>query len=123
MLIRFDRFDTIATNFAAMSPSNAKPTTVNDLSAKLKSVRYKRWLDREYNVSSFGKYPKPSTHHRNDVSASLAYMSHYFCLGIRDFGANYQSEDARACLLNDLAHLPLDMVMRRLESEGCTLAS
>lgn len=55
---------------------------------------------------------------RRDVASALSYINKRFALGIEYLGFDHLSEDARACILYDLANLPLEMVIERLRSEG-----
>lgn len=82
-----------------------------DLSFRLKSARFKRWLDKEH------KLPKKTKKlNLNTPKNAVDYFNHYFQIGI-DLPAGACDED-RANLLFDLANFPLKMVTDRLVREG-----
>jgi len=92
--------------------------TVDDLSNILQHTRIARlnYHDRILRKSMPKGMPK-----RNDINGTLDYLNKRFCLGITYYGLSHMTEDARACILHDLAHQPLDMVLERLKSEGAVL--
>lgn len=99
----------------------AASLTIDDLSNKLRQVRYKRWLDKEVPFEHRKKMPKTRYPKRDDVASSLEYVNRRFCIGIDYLGFDHLNEDARACILYDLANVPLDMVVSRLRTEGATI--
>jgi len=102
----------------------SKSITVDDLSKGLQRVAYKGWLDRTYNatVTTYKKKLNSKLPPRNNVASALEYVNKRWCLGIEYLGFEHLSEDARACILYDLANIPLAMVISRLQSEGAVLA-
>lgn len=91
------------------------PITVDDLSSRLRSVRYKRWLDKEYNVPQRSLDIK--SFHRNTPMAALNYFNNYFCIGIDTYN-RILTEEEEIGILHDLANLPLDMVIERIRNQG-----
>lgn len=94
--------------------------TVDELSYRLKRVAQKRRWDKENKVKhdeqpSMPRTPLPP---RNDVASALEYINKRFFIGIEMLGLDHLKEDARSCILYDLANLPLDMVVQRMKAEG-----
>jgi hypothetical protein len=93
--------------------SNMSAVTVDDLSARLRSAAYKRWLDKEY------KLPKKTKMlNRNTPTSSVNYFNHVLSLGITRFAPEQRSEEAMSCLLFDVSNFPLDQVLNRLTLNG-----
>lgn len=93
--------------------------TVDELSYRLKRVAKKLHEDRESRKESRpmpGNLPR-----RNDVASALEYVNKRFCIGISWLGDGHLREDARSCILHDLANLPLEMVIGRLQTEGAVI--
>lgn len=99
----------------------SKPLTVDDLSKCLQRVAYKGWLDRTYKSATYKKKLSSKLPSRNSVASALEYVNKRWCVGIEYLGFEHLSEDARACILFDLANIPLSMVTSRLQSEGAVL--
>lgn len=93
--------------------------TVDELSWRLKRAQIARMFDREAGTTG---YPLPRRlPNRGTISGSLRYVNHRFCLGISELGDGHMSEDAQACILFDLANMPINMVCARLRQEGAKL--
>lgn len=98
-----------------VSSEQATMLTVNDLSKKLKHVRYMRFLDKKYN-----NHIKPARPyiHKNDPVAAVNYFNKYLSIGIDTRDPIFMDEDLCACSLFDLANLPIEMVINRLNRDG-----
>lgn len=89
--------------------------TVEDLSKKLKSARYKNYLKRrlryEYGI-------EPTRQHREyakDPRSSLFYFNKNLVMDL-PFPTKL-SEDQAACLLHDLCSIPTALVKKRMIEE------
>lgn len=91
-----------------------KPITLDDLSYKLRQVRYRRWLDKEDNVKRPTKLRQFNV---NSPQAAVKYFNHYGCIGL-DLNHRVLSEEENIGVLHDLANVPFDMVIDRMQREG-----
>lgn len=67
-----------------------------------------------------GSQPKVSSlfkPNRNSPEAAVDYFNRYLVLGIDFDGQKYISEEANVCILHDLAHFPLEMVLERIRRD------
>lgn len=90
--------------------------TIDELSYRLKRVGKKVREDK--NARKVSKPMPCSMPNRNDIASALEYINKRFCIGIAWLGDGHLKEDARSCILHDLANLPLEMVLGRLKTEG-----
>lgn len=89
------------------------PTSIDDLCSKLREPR----VQKPKSPKTLNKLPS-----RDTVASSLQYVNQRFCLGIEYLSLDHAHEDAQCCILYDLAHIPLDMVLKRLSYEDGVIA-
>lgn len=96
--------------------------TVDELSWRLKRVHIARMFKRELEEDGMSvpirlprRLPK-----RNSVNGALQYVNRRFCIGI-DPDISMLDEDTQACMLHDLANLPFELVLERMQKAGVML--
>ena len=104
--------------------------TVTDLSARLSAASQARkdmrmQMQMSQSPTTIGRFTvktviEPKFGLGNPAKA-VRYYNKNLALGIQYFGMDHFTEDASACILYDLANMPLEMVLTRLESEGAIL--
>jgi hypothetical protein len=80
-------------------------TTVEDLVTRLRRVRYKM-----YNMQADGVILKKRPSRMLNPTQTVSYFNQCFQL---DMDTSFKSEDQMACMLYDLANVPLEMVKQR----------